>query len=851
MKVYHIDYQLNIIKIFIIKLKNLLYIKKKKEKLQNIIYKYHSNKIYINNIEINDILNNYKIKEKNDFLNYNNIHAIINILKKDKKLALSGYYSLMKENIISYKKFLEIQQRLYIVKIEKDSETSNYIDIEVDKNNNFYSGNFGLINIHNCGCGIDISTLRPKNAIVSNAAGTTTGAVSFMERFSNTTREVGQQNRRGALMISLDVRHPDVEDFITIKNDLTKVTGANISIKITDDFMNAVLNNEKYTLRFPVNSSIENAKNIKEIDALELWNKIVKSAHLTGEPGIIMWDHQHWYSTSSVYPGWYNISTNPCSEIGMNNDSCRLIAINYFNFVKNPYTVQAEFDYEKLYEVTYEAQRLMDDLVDLELTSVSKILEKIYSDNEPDYIKQIEIDTWKTLYDNGKKGRRTGLGFTALGDTLAALGIKYGSEESISIIDKISRIKFEAEFDSSIDMSIERGKFEDFDPNIENTSHLINMMEKEFPKLYERMMKFGRRNISLSTIAPTGSLSILTQTTSGIEPLFQIGYKRRRKVNPNEKDVNITFIDEKGDSWEEYDVFHPRVKQWMDVNNITDTEIAYTNSPYSNATANDIDWIKRIEIQSVLQKYVTHSISSTINLPNDVSTEKVSDIYIEAWKQGLKGVTVYRDGSRSGVLVSNKEEKKDIKQIIKENNAPKRPKILNCEIIRFMNSGERWIGFIGLYENEDKTLKPYEIFTGLAESFEIPTYVESGKIIKVKGIDGEATRYDFEYIDKEGFKTVKEGLNRGFKPEYWNIAKMVSALLRHNIHIPSIIHLIDSLHMDGEHVSTWKSGVKRMLKKYVIDNTPSSDKKCSECGQDTIVFENGCFICKNCGNTKC
>ena len=700
-----------------------------------------------------------------------------------------------------------------------------------------------------CGVGCDISTLRPKDAKVTNAAGTSTGAISFMERFSNTTREVGQNNRRGALMTSIDVRHPDIFDFVKIKRDLKKVTGSNISVMLRDDFMEAVIRNGKYTLRFPVDSNIEDALIVKEINAIDLWNEIIKSAHQCAEPGLIFKDRQHLYSTSSIYPNWENISTNPCSEIAMNDDSCRLMIVNYFGCVINPFTKQAEFDFNKLYEISYEAQRLIDDLVDLELLAVKKIINKIKNDSEPEHIKSVELETWKNLYNKGKTGRRTGLGFTGIGDVFASLGLKYDSDEAMKLLNKISEKKFLAEFDSSIDMAIQRGKFDDFNPEYENKSEFVLMIRNEYPELYERMMKFGRRNISISTVAPTGSLSILTQTTSGIEPLFMIGYKRRKKINPNEKNIKIDFVDEMGDSWTEFDVLHPRLKEWKEINNVHDVNI---NNPYIGSTAPEIDWIKRIKIQSIVQKYVTHSISSTINLPKDVTLEKVSEIYLEAWKMKLKGITVYRNGSRSGVLVSDKEKKEVVE--FHENHAPKRPKRLKAEIHRFQNNLEKWIAVVGL-----KDEKPYEIFTGLLINgfSNIPLNIKDCEVVKnlIDGIDAEGKsikikRYDIEYVDSNGIKQIHIGLNQAFNPEFWNYAKLISGILRHGMPLIKVYELIDSLTFREENINTWKNGVVRVIKKYIKDGEKAKGT-CQNCGSEHLEFKEGCMVCMNCGSSKC
>lgn len=694
-----------------------------------------------------------------------------------------------------------------------------------------------------CGVGIDISSLRPSGMLVSNAAGTTTGAVSFMNRFSNTTREVAQNGRRGALMITIDVAHPDVEQFVTIKQDLSKVTGANISIRLSDEFMQAVTDDTDFLLRWPIDAS--QPRYSKKIKARELWNTIITCAHNTAEPGLIFWDRQHTYSTSSVYPGFRNVSTNPCSEIAMQGgDSCRLIAINLFSFIDRPFSARARFNYKKFYETTYEAQRLMDDLVDLELEAIERILAKISSDPEPDSIKSQEVETWKTLYNAGKKGRRTGLGFTALGDTLAGLGLRFDSAEAHRATEQIMKTKCEAEFDSSIDMAIERGKFSDFDPKIENTSGFVAVLKKELPRVYSRMMRFGRRNISLSTVAPTGTLSILAQSSSGIEPVFMVSYKRRRKVNPHDKNARVDFVDPSGDAWQEFTVYHNKFKLWMETTGETDV----AKSPYNGSTAPEIDWKKRIELQAIVQKYTTHSISSTINLPADTPVETVGNIYFEAWKAGLKGITVYRDGSRTGVLVSN--DKKDTKSAadeIVETRAPKRPKTLEAEVIRFTNYDEKWIAVVGVLND-----KPYEIFTGRAEeSFCLPQWVDKGWVIKNTGEDGKK-RYDFQFMDKEGYRVTIEGLSRSFNKEFWNYAKLISGVLRHGMPLPHVVGLIENLHLYSDTINTWKIGVERALKKFIPDGTKALDRKCKECGSpDGLVYEEGCVKCKNCGSSRC
>ena len=694
-----------------------------------------------------------------------------------------------------------------------------------------------------CGVGVDISNLRPAGSSVSNAAGSTSGAVSFMNRFSHTTREVAQNGRRGALMLSMDIAHPDVEDFITIKQDLQKVTGANISIRLSDEFMHAVEANAEYTHKWPIES--DNPKFTKTVNAKELWNTIIQCAHNTAEPGLIFWDRQHWYSTSSVYPGYKNTSTNPCSEIAMQGgDSCRLIALNLYNFVDNPFTKDASFRMEDFYKATYEGQRLMDDLVDLETEAIGRILNKVDADDEPENIKMVEKETWELLLKTGKEGRRTGLGFTALADMVAALGMAIDSDEAIAMVESMMKEKCRAEFDSSIDMSLSRGSFVGFDSKIEKTSEFVQMLEKELPDVYERMMKFGRRNISISTVAPTGTLSMLAQTSSGIEPVFMTHYKRRRKLNEQDRDAKVDFIDDSGDKWQEFNVYHHNLKTWMEVTGETDI----SKSPYAGSTAPEINWNKRVEMQAAVQKYVTHSISSTINLPNDVSLDEVSNIYLESWKQGTKGITVYRDGSRSGVLVSADEKKDAVLENseFRETKAPARPKRLDAKVVRFQNKKEKWIAVVGLLNG-----RPYEIFTGKTEDvFNMPAAVEYGWIIKNKREDG-SSQYDFQYEDKEGYKVTMGGLSRSFDKEFWNYAKLISGVLRHGMPLHYVVDLIGKMNLYDENINTWKSGVVRALKTFIANGTTVSDHTCGECGDEGLVYEEGCLKCVSCGYSKC
>jgi len=693
-----------------------------------------------------------------------------------------------------------------------------------------------------CGVGVDLSELRPKDALVSNAAGSTTGAVSFMNRFSNTTREVAQNGGRGALMLTMDVKHPDIEDFITIKQDLTKITGANISIRLSDEFMQAVVNDTKFTLQWPIES--KDPEYTKEIDAKDLWDKIITCAHNTAEPGLIFWDRQHHYSTSSVYPEFKNSSTNPCSEIAMQGgDSCRLIAVNLFGFVEAPFTKNAKFNFKKFYEVVYETQRLMDDLVDLELEAVERILAKINADPEPEAIKRTEKDLWNLLAETGKKGRRTGLGFTALADAIAALGIKFDTDDALAVVNDIMKTKMTAEFDSSIDMAITRGQFEVFNRNIEDTSEFVQMMAKEFPEMYERMMEHGRRNISISTVAPTGSLSMLAQVSSGIEPVFLLSYVRRRKVNTNDENSKVDFVDELGDGFEEFTVYHKKYETWMNTTGKSDV----AESPYARATAPEIDWKKRVEMQALVQKYTTHSISSTINLASDVTVDSVGDIYVDSWQKGLKGITVYRDGSRSGILVSTDQKTKEQTITSTETLTAKRPDRIVAEIVRFHNDSEKWLAVIGLVDG-----RPYEIFTGqMKDAFNLPQWVEKGWVTKNRNDDG-SSRYDFQYIDSEGYKITIEGLSRSFDKEFWNYAKLISGVLRHGMPIPYVVDLVQNLNLYDDHINTWKDGVARALKRFVPEGTEALDKKCANCNDpDGLIFEEGCLKCKSCGDSKC
>lgn len=687
-----------------------------------------------------------------------------------------------------------------------------------------------------CGVGLDISGLRPSGCEVKNAAKQSTGCVSFMDRFSSTTREVAQGGRRGALMISIDIRHPEVEKFATIKQDLTKVTGANISIRLTDEFMEAVENNGDFDLRYP----IESDNVLATVKAKDLWDTVIKSAHNSAEPGLIFWDHQHWYSTSSVYPGFENSSTNPCSEIAMQGgDSCRLIVVNFYNFVKDPFTPQAKFDFEKLYEVTYEAQRMMDNVVALEIEHIDRIIAKIKSDPEPEHVKAIELQTWELLREQGLAGRRTGLGFTALSDTLAALGIKVDTDEALEFTEKIMKKKCEAEWDSSIDMSIERGSFPSFDPEIEDTSKFVQMIKEELPHVYERNQKYGRRNISISTVAPTGTVSMMTQTSSGIEPVFMLSYKRRRKVNPNDPEQRIDYVDDLGDPWMEFEVFHPKVKTWKEITGETDL----TKSPWHGALAQEIDWLKRVDLQAVCQKYTTHSISSTINLPSDVTVDEVSDIYLESWRRGLKGITVYRDGSRSGVLVSTDDKGSPTNGDL---SAEKRDKILPCDIHYSTIKGDSWIFFVGKMNG-----KIYEIFGGKKGTIHIPKKYKTGWVRK-NGRDENGTRtYDLylESLTDEDSQIIVKNLGATFEPEKGSYTRIISQLLRHGVEVKYICEQLHKTSIENE-LFTFEKGIARVLKKYITDGEASADA-CPSCEQKMLEYKEGCVTCRNCGHSGC
>ena len=710
------------------------------------------------------------------------------------------------------------------------------------------------------GVGHDLSHIRPKGSPVKNSALTSTGLVPFMERFSNSTREVAQDGRRGALMLSVSINHPDAESFIDAKLEQGKVTGANVSVRIDDAFMNAVRNNELYTQKYPIFS--QNPKFSKELNAAELWKKIVHNAWKSAEPGILFWDTIIKESLPDCYAdlGYKTLSTNPCGEIPLcAYDSCRLLAINLFSYVVNPFTADAYFDFDLFKKHVAIAQRMMDDIIDLELEKIDTIIQKIDEDPEDAEVKRIERNLWIEIRKKADEGRRTGVGITAEGDMLAALNIRYGSEEGNKFSENIHKTLALAAYRSSVEMAKERGAFAIYDAKRELNNPFALRIKEADPELYNDMQEYGRRNIALLTIAPTGSTSILSQTTSGIEPVFMPVYKRRRKVNPNDKDVRVDFIDEVGDYWEEYVVFHHKFKMWMEVNGIDSSKnysqdeinVLIEKSPYYKATSNDVDYLSKVEMQGAIQKWVDHSISVTINVPNDVTEELVGQLYMKAWEVGCKGVTVYRDGSRSGVLISNdkKEEKKTEKATETQVSFPtKRPQVLEADVVRFQNNKEKWIAFIGKIEDQ-----PYEIFTGLADDEDgilIPRWVNEGFIIKNRDEKGN-TRYDFQYVNQRGYKTTIEGLSYRFDPEFWNYAKLISGTLRHGMRIENVVDLINSLQLDNESINTWKNGVARALKRFVPDGTEANGQKCSNCSSTNLMYQEGCLTCKDCGSSKC
>ena len=709
------------------------------------------------------------------------------------------------------------------------------------------------------GVGHDLSHIRPKGSPVKNSALTSTGLVPFMERYSNSTREVAQDGRRGALMLSVSIKHPDSEAFIDAKMTEGKVTGANVSVKLDDDFMQAAVENQKYTQQFPIDSA--NPQFTKEIEASALWKKIVHNAWKSAEPGVLFWDTILRESVPDCYAdlGFRTVSTNPCGEIPLcPYDSCRLLAINLYSYVVNPFTPEAYFDFELFKKHVTLAQRIMDDIIDLELEKIERIMQKIDSDPESEEVKGTERHLWEKIYKKSSLGRRTGVGITAEGDMIAAMGLRYGTEEATDFAESVHKnIAIEA-YRSSVELAKERGAFEIYDSEREKNNPFVNRIKEADPALYEEMTKYGRRNIACLTIAPTGTTSLMTQTTSGIEPVFMPVYRRRRKVNPNDTNVHVDFVDETGDSFEEYTVYHHKFLTWMKAKGY-DPDKRYTQeeidelvakSPYHKATSNDVDWLMKVRMQGRIQKWVDHSISVTINLPNNVDEDLVNRLYVEAWRSGCKGCTVYRDGSRSGVLLSTKKsDKKDEECHCKPPQVVEvRPRVLEADVVRFQNNKEKWVALVGLLDG-----RPYEIFTGLQDDDEgivLPKSVSRGRIIKNYDENGNK-RYDFQFENKRGYKMTIEGLSERFNKEYWNYAKLISGVLRWRMPIDQVVKLVSSLQLDSENINTWKNGVERALKKYVQDGTEAKGMKCPNCGHETLVYQEGCLICKTCGSSRC
>jgi len=711
------------------------------------------------------------------------------------------------------------------------------------------------------GVGHDLSHIRPKGTPVKNSALTSTGLVPFMERYSNSTREVAQDGRRGALMLSVSIKPPDSEAFVDAKMTEGKVTGANVSVRIDDEFMRCATEGKPYRQQYPVDSAEPDT--VKDVDARAFWNKIIHNAWKSAEPGVLFWDTITRESVADCYAdlGFRTISTNPCGEIPLcPYDSCRLLAINLFSYVRNPFTPEADFDFDLFALHVAKAQRIMDDIIDLEAEKIDKIIDKIASDPETQEVKGPELHLWHKIRTKTLQGRRTGVGTTAEGDMLAALGYRYGTPEATRFSEKVHRALALAAYGSSVDMAAERGAFEIFDADREKDNPYIGRLREADPAMYERMVRHGRRNIACLTIAPTGTTSLMTRTTSGIEPVFMPVYKRRRKVNPSDPEVRVDFVDDTGDAFEEYVVYHPKFIDWMKVNGIPvkddytqeELDAIVARSPYAGATANDVDWLEKVRMQGRIQKWVDHSISVTINLPNDVSEEMVNNLYVEAWKSGCKGCTVYRDGSRAGVLVSLEKKKPAGKPEAPALSGPKqiikRPIELDADVVRFQNNKEKWIAFVGLRDG-----RPYEIFTGLADDEDgifCPKSVNRGKIIKATAPDG-TKRYDFQFVNKRGHKTTIEGLSDKFNPEYWNYAKLISGVLRYGMPIDQVLKLVAGLELDSQSINTWKMGVERALKKYVPNDTPASGQRCPNCGEETLVFREGCLICTSCGTSKC
>ena len=712
------------------------------------------------------------------------------------------------------------------------------------------------------GVGHDLSRIRPKGSPVNNSALTSTGLVPFMERFSNSTREVAQDGRRGALMLSVSIKHPDAEAFIDAKMTEGKVTGANVSVRIDDDFMRCATEGRPYRQQYPIDAPEDECLTSKEIDAQKLWKKIVHNAWKSAEPGVLFWDTITRESIPDCYAdlGFKTVSTNPCGEIPLcPYDSCRLLAVNLYGYVDDPFTPQASFNFQRFRQHVRLAQRFMDDIIDLEEEKIDLILKKIDSDPQSEEVKHTERRLWEKIKRKTGQGRRTGLGITAEGDMLAALGLRYGTQEATDFAVKVQKTLALTAYAASVEMAKERGAFDIYDAQREAANPFVLRIKEADEALYADMVKYGRRNIACLTIAPTGTTSLMTQTTSGIEPVFMPVYKRRRKVNPNDPEVRIDFVDESGDAFEEYIVYHHHFLTWMRANGI-DTERRYTQeeidelvarSPYYLATANDVDWLMKVKMQGEIQKWVDHSISVTVNLPNAVDEALVDRLYVEAWKSGCKGCTIYRDGSRAGVMVSVKKKKED-KGAKLQTLSPvveRRPEVLECDVVRFQNNKEKWVAFVGLLDG-----RPYEIFTGLQDDEEgivLPKTVTIGRIVKHVNAEDGTKRYDFQFENKRGYKTTVEGLSEKFNKEYWNYAKLISGVLRYRMPLENVIKLVDSLQLESENINTWKVGVARALKKYITDGTEAKGLKCPNCGHEALVYQEGCLICKHCGSSRC
>lgn len=799
--------------------------------------------------EIRNIINSYndtKYKKTNVTTNQrNNLSACIKFLKDHKTIGLSGLNVLKKSNLLSQEDVARITQRVVVENVSPDLESEIYYDLTVKNNNNYFAGNFGMVVDHNCG--FDISTIRPRGTFTNNAAKTTDGIGVFMERFSNTCREVAQGGRRGALMLTISVHHPEIETFINIKRDLKKVTGANISVRLTDEFMKAVESGTDVELRFPVDS--KNPVISSKVDARKLWTQIIESAHASAEPGLLFWDTIDRETPTHCYSEFKSISTNPCGEIVLSPyDSCRLLLVNALSFVKNPFTSNAYFDYESYGKVVQVAQRLMDDIVDLEIECIDKILQKIENDPESEEVKFTEKNLWIKIKKACINGRRTGLGLTAIGDMIAAMGLRYGDSASIALVDNVYRELAINAYRSTVQMAKERGPFPVYNYDLEKDHTFLLRVMNQDPELKENWKKYGRRNIALTTTAPAGSVSVLTQTTSGIEPVYLVSYKRRRKINPNDKEARVDFVDALGDKWQEYEVYHHQFKKWMEVTGKTKVQ----DSPYYKATASDIDWVAKVKLQAAAQKWICHSISNTTNIPAETTIDVVKEIYMTGWKTGCKGVTIYRDGCRSGVLVSensSENKKSNPENILGSINAPKRPKELICDIHQTSVKGEKWTFFVGLMDG-----KPYEILGGLSKFVNLPKKISKGKIVKHNGLNNPVARYDLHYGFENGheYETIIHDITNVFEnATYAAFTRTISLALRHGTPVQYVVEQLLKGSEKDDDLFSFSRAVTRVLKHYIKDGTKASQKKCLNCGSSDLIYQEGCVSCKSCGHSKC